>query len=123
MAIFLVIQTHFSHRDDAWQRGRKSALSGDNDSLVLAGIGADVKERRRIEIRLRKSDRVGLPIAAPPITNIKKKQASSPPPATAEVDTAGVQAQPTLQGPVKPAAKPQLESEGVKTPFGWFFRN
>ena len=94
-----------------------------DDSLVLAVTGADVKERRRIEIRLRKSDRVGLPIAATPITNIRKT--STPSSAAADIDTAGAEPQPALPEPqpVKPAPKPQPEWGVVKTPLGWFFQN
>ena len=60
-----------------------------NDSLVLSGIGGDVKERRRIEIRLRKSDRIGKPIAsrapaaavpveAPPVRAVKPEPRTEP---------------------------------------------
>jgi outer membrane protein OmpA-like peptidoglycan-associated protein len=53
-----------------------------NDSLVLAGFGGDIKERRRIEIRVRKSDKVGLPVALPPDASARKRRASAPPHAT-----------------------------------------
>jgi len=95
-----------------------------NDSLVLTSTGASVKERRRIEIRVRKSDRVELPTAAPRTTTIKKR-ALSPSSTTAEINTAGTQSQPTLPDPQppKPAAEVQPESKGVKKPFRWLFRN
>jgi flagellar motor protein MotB len=44
-----------------------------NDSLVLDGFGGDIKERRRIEIRVRKSDKVGLPVALPPDASARKR--------------------------------------------------
>ena len=45
-----------------------------NDSLVLAGSGGDVKERRRIEIRLRKSDKTMIPPTGDTTTTISKNK-------------------------------------------------
>ena len=70
-----------------------------NDSLVRTGTGGDVKERRRIEIRLRKSDKVALPIASQPPPIIKKPRVSAPPAAT---DRPVAQQKPANTEPVDP---------------------
>jgi hypothetical protein len=99
-----------------------------NDSLVLDGTGGDVKERRRIEIRLRQSDKIDLPVAAPvapPWSERAKKSAAAPSKSPGEVDTAVAQPTPALPEPIQPVAKPRPAPKpgGVKTPFGRFFRN
>jgi outer membrane protein OmpA-like peptidoglycan-associated protein len=101
-----------------------------NDSLVLSGIGGDVKERRRIEIRLRKSNRVGLPIASPAPRLVPPKPTTAAVPSRApslptisEADTALAQPNPRPPAAEAIKPKPRRETGGVKTPFGWFFRN
>lgn len=96
-----------------------------NNSLVLAGTGAEMKERRRIEIRLRKSNRVGLPIASPlpPAPLPKQKPAATPSLGADEIDTAGGQPRRTVREPVKPEPRREGAPTGANRPFGWFFRN
>ncbi|HML92949.1 hypothetical protein [Methyloceanibacter sp.] len=111
-----------------------------NDSLVLSGIGGDVKERRRIEIRLRKSDRVGLqiakPAAQPTSLTLKPAPASLPAPRSpgqGEVDTAIAQPQPALPEATVPDADIQVvpdtpprqtaPSPGQFRPLRWMFGN
>jgi outer membrane protein OmpA-like peptidoglycan-associated protein len=73
-----------------------------NDSLVRTGTGGDVKERRRIEIRLRKSDKVALPIVLQPSPTIKKTRVSAPPAATSGVDKPAPQQRPANTESVDP---------------------
>ena len=73
-----------------------------NDSLVVAGTGGDVRERRRIEIRLRKSDKVALPIVSQPSPTIKKTRVSTPPAATGGVDKPAAQQKPANTESVDP---------------------
>lgn len=102
-----------------------------NDSLVLAGIGGDVKERRRIEIRLRQSDKVHLPVASPaqpPAPERATKPAAPPSSASDQVDTAVAEPKPTVPGPepARPPAKPARPAQSpanLESPFRWFFRN
>lgn len=95
-----------------------------NDSLVLAGRGGDVKERRRIEIRLRKSDKVASLIASPPVTSIKKKRASAPSPATGEVDKAAVQPERrSLESAATRPERPSPPTNLLESLFRGMFRN
>ena len=98
-----------------------------NDSLVINGAGGDVKERRRIEIRLRQSERFNVPIAtpAPPtVSAYKKKLTAAPRGNLDEVDTTLEQPQPSPQAALPDSTNPKPRPEtGIKTPFGWFFRN
>ena len=93
------------------------------DKLALSGVGGNDRARRRIEIRVREPNKITVPLAAWPTSSISappKKSVASPQPTPGEVDTAIAQPRPTLPEPPKP--KP-LSEPGVKTPFGWFFRN
>jgi flagellar motor protein MotB len=94
-----------------------------NDSLVLTSTGADVKERRRIEIRLRKSDRAGLRIPTPTPTVLSVKKTSVPLLPASGLDTTTGQTLNTLPQPQppQPSAKNNSESKGILRRL--FFRN
>lgn len=93
-----------------------------NDSLLRTGTGGDVKERRRIEIRLRKSDKVVLPIASqtPPI--IKKPRVSAPPAATGGADKPVAQQKPANTEPVDPRSLQPPQPPEPMNPLESMFR-
>lgn len=98
-----------------------------NDSLVLTPTGGNVKERRRIEIRLRKSDRVGLPVAkaAPRIAPTKPERVAAPAPPAELSPMAATDSE--LVQPERPAAetiKPKTNERrrGAWTPFRGLFQ-
>jgi outer membrane protein OmpA-like peptidoglycan-associated protein len=105
-----------------------------NDTLALGGTGGDVKERRRIEIRLRQSARVNFPLSTdvePPASVFAKKTTAASPlasspvdsprqvdtaPAPSEVDTAEV----LPQQPSKEAVNPPRPGLRI---LRWIFQN
>lgn len=98
-----------------------------NDSLVLSATGGNVKERRRIEIRLRKSDRVGLPVAVatPQHASTQTNQAAVPARPSASSPT--VDADPEAIQPERPVAetvrpKSRDRRQGAWTPFRGLFQ-
>ena len=93
-----------------------------NNSLVRTGTGGDVKERRRIEIRLRKSDKVALPIVSQPSLTIKKTRVSAPPAATGGGDKPVAQQKPANTESVDPRSLHPPQPSQPVNPFESLFR-
>ena len=93
-----------------------------NNSLVLAGTGGDVRERRRIEIRLRKSDKVALPIVSQPSPTIKKRRVPAPPAASGGVDKPVAQQKPANTESVDPRSLHPRQPPQPVSPFESLFR-
>jgi hypothetical protein len=99
-----------------------------NDTVSITGIGADVRERRRIEIRLRKSDKI---VILPPgalATSIPKNRPMAPPipgPSPAEHIVPQAEAFPEAEMQVEPDAQPPQPAPPPRQfrPFRWMFRN
>jgi hypothetical protein len=126
--------------DTAWRLGRVSLnplkllpysgaqLVDVNDTVSVTGIGADVRERRRIEIRLRKSDKI---VILPPgllATSIPKNKPMAPPtpePSPAEHIVPQAEAFPEAEMQVESDAQPTQPAPPPRQfrPFRWMFRN
>jgi outer membrane protein OmpA-like peptidoglycan-associated protein len=93
-----------------------------NDSLARTGTGGDVKERRRIEIRLRKSEKVALPIVSQPSSAFKKMRASAPPAASGGIDRPAAQQKPASTESADPRSLQHPQPPQPINPFESMFR-
>ncbi|MGO9060182.1 MAG: hypothetical protein ACLQU2_22805 [Candidatus Binataceae bacterium] len=92
-----------------------------NDTISLTGTGGDVRERRRIEIRLRESDKFRmLPVAALPLPALPRKPTPPPTPAD-EVIVPKSASVPDESKPVPKAPSAPGPPRGL--PFRWIFGN
>jgi outer membrane protein OmpA-like peptidoglycan-associated protein len=99
-----------------------------DDTLSRAGTGADVRQRRRIEIRLRKSDKLVILSPGALTTSIPKKrpvEPASPQPRPANVEVPQPESAPGSEegGPPGNSVRPAAAPPKTFQPFRWMFGN